>query len=215
MNPEDFDFSNWSWEDKRLGAAILGMIGSIALFKELEFDPTEVCKRLSDDDNIERIIGRRLYGQATALLENYGYQIDSIKELDVNIKPENVKVSRTTKEELCEQMAKNGDFDLPGQYDDFEPLWDYILAKPVEENVTKGGIQLPEGTRVADVKKALVVKAGKGAYRESGAFIENPVKAGDCIYMMAHVKPFIVPINGVNHICLSGRDVVAITKRKE
>ena len=98
---------------------------------------------------------------------------------------------------------------------DFEPLWDYILALPIEENVTKGGIALPDGSRLTDVKKALVVKAGKGAYRESGAFIENPIQAGDTIYMMGHVKPFVVGINGKNHICLSGRDVVAIAKRKE
>ena len=97
---------------------------------------------------------------------------------------------------------------------DFEPLWDYILALPIEETVSSGGVVLPNGARLTDVKKALVVKAGKGAYRESGAFIENPIKAGDTIYMMGHVQPFLVSLNGKKHICLSSRDVVAITVRK-
>lgn len=92
---------------------------------------------------------------------------------------------------------------------DFEPLWDYCLIKPIEQKETKGGIVLPDGTTIDGVKKARVIKAGKGAYRESGAFIENPIKEGDVIYMMAYVKPFVVTLEGEVYYCLSGRDIVA------
>lgn len=113
----------------------------------------------------------------------------------MNIKPENVKVT--------EELDLN-----------FEPLWDYLLIKPVKKDKTKGGIVLPDGSRLDDLSTGLVVKAGKGAYRESGAFIENPIKVGDTIYMMGHVKPFVVPLNGETYCCVSGRDVVAVTKYK-
>lgn len=92
---------------------------------------------------------------------------------------------------------------------DFEPMWDYCLIKPIEQKATKGGIQLPDGTTLDGVKKARVIKAGKGTYRESGAFIENPIKPGDVIYMMAYVKPFVVTLGGETYLCLSGRDIVA------
>ena len=124
--------------------------------------------------------------------------------------------SKTYNQEWKEEpeMTKNGELTQVVDDVDFEPMWDYILALPIVENVTKAGLVLPDGSRLTDVKKALVIKAGKGSYRESGAFIENPIKPGDTIYMMGHVKPFVVGLNDKNHICLSCRDVIAITKRK-
>lgn len=97
----------------------------------------------------------------------------------------------------------------------FQPLWDYVLIDPIIQTTTPGGLALPEGARTDDLKGGLVVRAGKGAYRESGAFIENPIKVGDTVYFMGKMMPFVITLNRKKYLCMAGRDVVAIAERKE
>lgn len=97
---------------------------------------------------------------------------------------------------------------------DFVPLWDYILVEPVKQDGNKiGSLVIPDGSRLEDTKKGLVVKAGKGAYRESGAFIENPIREGDYVYFMARSAPFAVVLAGKHYLAMAGRDVIAIAER--
>lgn len=95
----------------------------------------------------------------------------------------------------------------------FEPLWDYILLEIIDQNMTEGGLVLPQGTKLTKLGLAKVLKSGPGALRDNGTLIPNPIKEGDVIYMMAYKPPFDVNINGKHYICISGRDVVAIVPR--
>lgn len=97
---------------------------------------------------------------------------------------------------------------------DFEPLWDYVLFEPIKDNITKGGIQLPDGATADNTMKGLVIKSGQGAYRDNGTFVPNPIKVGDVIYFLSMRQPYKVILNGKVYLCLSGRDCVAIAGRK-
>ncbi len=97
---------------------------------------------------------------------------------------------------------------------DFEPLWDYLLIYPQKPaDTTHGGLHLPGGVKLDNIALGLVIKAGSGAYRESGAFIENPIKAGMMVHMMANRAPFSLTHNGKNYLVMAGRDVVAIAPK--
>lgn len=99
---------------------------------------------------------------------------------------------------------------------DFNPLWDYCLLEPIIPTQTPGGIAIPDGSRTDDTLKSLVIKAGPGAYRDSGAFVPNPIKEGDYVYHMTWgAKPVKFVFNGKMYLVVSGRDCIATTIRKE
>ena len=110
--------------------------------------------------------------------------------------------------------------ELVGSVEDFEPLWDYVLVKVIQrEEASPGGVLMPDNyAPKMELKRAKVIKAGKGAYRESGAFIPNPIKEGDIISMIGHTGPceVFVRVDGSSnqHYLLAGRDCVAIEKSK-
>jgi hypothetical protein len=68
-------YFDWPPEDQDLAAGIIGMLTGIRLCRKHGYDPVEVCKHLSDDDIIERIIGRRLYDDLPPLTPANDYQI--------------------------------------------------------------------------------------------------------------------------------------------
>lgn len=96
---------------------------------------------------------------------------------------------------------------------EFEPMWDYVLLDPGVKLKSDGGILLPEGSKLDDVMTSLVVKAGQGAYRESGVFIKNPIKVGDYVYHMALIKPWKIKMGGKLYLCVSARDCIGIKGR--
>jgi len=102
-------------------------------------------------------------------------------------------------------------------YEEFEPLWDYILIDPIIQTKTRGGVALPDNIKVGvdDTQKGVVVKSGPGAYRDSGTFVPNPIKVGDMVFFMGMRAPFKVVLKGKSYLCMSGRDCVAIVPRKE
>lgn len=91
----------------------------------------------------------------------------------------------------------------------FEPLWDYCLLEPLTDRKSSGGILLPTGISEDDVVRSRVIKAGPGAYRDSGTLVPNPIKPGMIVYHMARMMRMKVTINGRHFICVSGRDCVA------
>lgn len=92
---------------------------------------------------------------------------------------------------------------------DFNPLWDYVLMEPIKDEVTKGGIHLPDGASVDNTTRSRVIKTGPGAYRDNGTFVPNPIKVGDIVYHLANRMPFKVVLKGKQYLCISGRDCVA------
>jgi co-chaperonin GroES (HSP10) len=97
------------------------------------------------------------------------------------------------------------------ELDKFVPMWDYILMKPIPPGKSKGGLHMPDGVQHDDMQRSVVVKSGKGAYRESGVFIENPIKVGDLVYHVARVKPYVFKLDGETYLCVACRDCVAIS----
>ena len=98
---------------------------------------------------------------------------------------------------------------------DFEPLWDFVLMDPIPNNKSEGGLVLPDGARISDCSRSVIVKAGPGAYRDDGTFVPNPLKVGDTVYHLAMMQPYKVILGGHLYLCISAKDAVATAKRKE
>lgn len=101
--------------------------------------------------------------------------------------------------------------------EEFEPLWDFCVLEVPEVRMTEGGIAIPETVEKGyqDTKRGRCVKAGPGAYRDSGELVPNPIKVGDIVYFMSYKTPFVLNVGKAKYYILSGRDVVGIVPRKE
>jgi chaperonin GroES len=71
---------------------------------------------------------------------------------------------------MMENRANGADFPV-------EVLSDIIVVLPLEEAKSEGGIVLPGQERIQ--REGKVVAAGPGRTYENGAFVPNPVQAGD------------------------------------
>lgn len=67
----------------------------------------------------------------------------------------------------------------PSEAESFQPTDNRVLVlQDEEQNVTKGGIFIPEGAKEKPMK-GTVIKAGPGTYSTAGTLIPSSVKAGD------------------------------------
>lgn len=90
----------------------------------------------------------------------------------------------------------------------FQPQADYILFDPIPQNMTEGGIALPEGAN-PDPPKARIVKAGPGRYSEEGVLMPMNVAEGDVVYMMfAYQQPAKITLGGKEYGIARARDVI-------
>ncbi len=65
-----------------------------------------------------------------------------------------------------------------------KPLGDRILIQPITEEVSAGGIILPEKMDEVPVARGLVVNVGNGTYSNHGIHIAPEVKIGDKVLYM-------------------------------
>ena len=64
---KELGIGEYTEEERQLGAGLLGMIGAIGCLTKAGYDPVEVCKMLMDDDNNQRVIGRKLWEPQTGV----------------------------------------------------------------------------------------------------------------------------------------------------
>ena len=94
-----------------------------------------------------------------------------------------------------------------------EPLFDRILAQEINnEHFTKSGISLSYSSNES-VKKAIVIKTGKGVY-EDGIFIDMQVKEKDIIYYEEHVVSKL-SLDDMEYILIKQTDVLAYEKTQK
>lgn len=113
---------------------------------------------------------------------------------------------------VTDSMKKQGVIDSNGKIvkPNFEPLWDYILMKPIKVDKV-GSIHLPSGTKLYDVDTSVAVACGPGTY-QMGVLIHNPVKVGDIVYHAAQVMPTKVLLNGELYLLLAAHTLMGIAK---
>ena len=92
-----------------------------------------------------------------------------------------------------------------------KPLGDRALVRPVErEEVSKGGVVLPD-TAKEKPQEAVVVAVGSGRVLDSGQRVPMPVAEGNRV-LYAKYAGSDLKVDGVEHVMLSERDILAIVE---
>lgn len=90
-----------------------------------------------------------------------------------------------------------------------KPLHDRVLVKRLEEEeVTKGGIIIPDTAKEKPIK-GKVVAAGPGKTTDEGKSVPMSVKNGDSVLFNKYAGTE-VKIDGVEHLVMREDDILAI-----
>lgn len=90
-----------------------------------------------------------------------------------------------------------------------KPLHDRVLVKRLEEEeVTKGGIIIPDTAKEKPIK-GVIVAAGPGKISDDGKNVPMSVKAGENVLFNKYAGTE-VKIDGVEHLVMREDDILAI-----
>jgi chaperonin GroES len=91
-----------------------------------------------------------------------------------------------------------------------KPLHDYILVEPIkQEEVTKGGIVIPETAREERPIRGRVIAVGPGKRNEKGELIPPSVKEGQIVIFKKYA-PDEVKIDDKEYYFIRDDDILAI-----
>ena len=99
-----------------------------------------------------------------------------------------------------------------------KPVNDKIVVKPNEkrqEEMTAGGIILPDTVQDGGLLEGKVVAVGDGMYSSNGTLIPVVVQKGDTILYGKHAAKQDYSIDGEDYIIMSINEVMSIVKGKE
>lgn len=92
------------------------------------------------------------------------------------------------------------------------PLGDRVILAPLaKEEVTKGGILLPDTVDKERPEQGKVVAVGPGKLRDDGVRIEMSVKVGDVV-MFKKYAPDEFKIDGETFLVLAESDLMAVVE---
>jgi len=98
-----------------------------------------------------------------------------------------------------------------------KPVNDKIVVKPKEtknEEVTAGGIILPDTVQDGTLVEGEVVAVGEGMYSMSGTLIPVVVDVGDTILYNKNAQKAEHKIDGEDYILMSVNEVMSIVRDK-
>ena len=98
-----------------------------------------------------------------------------------------------------------------------KPVNDKIVVKPKEDkndNVTEGGIILPDTVQDGTLIEGKVVAVGDGMYSMSGTLIPVVVDVGDTILYNKNAQKAEHKIDGEDYILMSVNEVMSIVRDK-
>ena len=96
-----------------------------------------------------------------------------------------------------------------------KPVNDKIVVKPhnpKEEQVTEGGILLPDTVNQGALNEGTVVAVSKGMYSAQGTLIPMVVKKDDVILYSKHYSGAEHKVDGETYIIMSQNDVLSVTE---
>ena len=94
-----------------------------------------------------------------------------------------------------------------------KPVNDKIVIKPKQtedDNVTEGGIILPDTLQDGMLLEGEVIAAGHGMYSANGNLIPLVVEVGDIILYNKHAQTQEYKLNGEDVILMSQNEVLSI-----
>lgn len=93
-----------------------------------------------------------------------------------------------------------------------KPLGDRIIVKPIQEDeVTKGGIILPDTAEKEKPEKGEVIAVGPGKILDNGQRLEMEVKVGDKI-LFTKYGPDEIKVDDEEILVIKQEDILAIIK---
>ena len=94
------------------------------------------------------------------------------------------------------------------------PVNDKIIVKPLtkEEEVTEGGILLPDTVDSGKLMEGEVVSVGKGMYSANGTLIPVVVKEGDRVLYGQHAMAQEYTLDGDKLVIMSQNEVLSIVE---
>ena len=98
-----------------------------------------------------------------------------------------------------------------------KPVNDKIVVKPKEDkqdNITEGGIILPDTVQDGALIEGEVVAIGEGMYSASGTLIPVVVDVGDTILYNKNAHKSEHKIDGETYILMSVNEVMSIVRDK-
>ncbi|GIW66067.1 MAG: 10 kDa chaperonin [Candidatus Parcubacteria bacterium] len=91
-----------------------------------------------------------------------------------------------------------------------KPLSDYILVEPIkQEEVTKGGIIIPETAREERAVKGKIIATGPGRLNDKGERISLSVKEGQMVLFKKY-SPDEIKIDDKEYYFIREDDIMAI-----
>ena len=91
-----------------------------------------------------------------------------------------------------------------------KPLDDRVVIKPAKEDeITKGGIVLPDTVDKERPEKGEVMAVGEGKLLENGQRAPLSVKVGDVV-MFKKYSPDEVKVDDVEYLVISESDILAV-----
>lgn len=92
------------------------------------------------------------------------------------------------------------------------PLHDYVLVEPFkQEEMTKGGIVIPETAREERAIKGKVIAVGPGKVNEKGEVVKIPVKEGQ-IVLFKKYAPDEIKIDNQEYYFVRADDILAVVE---
>jgi chaperonin GroES len=108
------------------------------------------------------------------------------------------------------------DGNLGSKVENFKPLQDWVLLEPIKDDVSKGGVVMPQGVSAAgDLGRLKVIAVGPGALLHDGTRDPMPVKAGDFIWRVGQVRPIEILLDGKKYCVMQAREFIAVDTRGE
>lgn len=83
---------------------------------------------------------------------------------------------------------------------------DWVLLKVVQENVTAGGIHLPDNAKNPNLTKCKVVSVGPGWYTASGTRIPIEFKVDQIVYCQPGLREYT--LDGEKYALVNCRDIM-------
>lgn len=94
-----------------------------------------------------------------------------------------------------------------------KPISDRILVKPAEEeNMTKGGIIIPDTVAKEKPMEGEIVEVGAGRITEEGKLIDMVLKKGDQVLFNKYTGNEIT-IDGVDYIFMRESEIFAVVSK--
>ena len=98
-----------------------------------------------------------------------------------------------------------------------KPVNDKIVVEPKDsskEEVTEGGIILPDSVDQGGLQEGKVVAIGEGMYSANGTLIPVVVDEGDTILYGKHAATSDYKLDGKDYVIMSVNEVMSIVKEK-